>query len=581
MLQQLIIDHIDLWTCAETSRSKAGRGSNGKTELTGIKKLRELILELAVRGLLVPQDPSDEPASVLLEKIAAEKEVLIKAGKIKKQKPLPEINKDEKPFDLPIGWEWTRLGNTGIGSTGKTPSTKNAESFTGEIPFIGPGQITPNGELLEPDKFLSEKGLLESTEAVRGDIFMVCIGGSIGKSIIANQRLAFNQQINALKPIFIISKYLLIAVSSPHFYASIIENSTGSATPIINRLKWEALLVPLPPLREQHRIVANVDELMALCDQLEQQQLQHSDTHHTLVTTLLDSLSQATDNAQFQTIWSQLAVHFDTLFTTEASIDQLKQTLLQLAVMGKLVPQDPNDEPASVLLEKIAAEKEALIKAGKIKKQKPLPEITDDEKAFELPNGWEWAKMGGVLKKITDGTHHSPTNCDSGEYLYISAKNIKPEGVLISNATYVTKETHEEIYTRCDPEYGDLLYIKDGATTGIVTINTLKEPFSMLSSVALLKVPNSVLNSYLLLSLMSPFFYAEMRAEMTGVAITRVTLKKLNEAVITLPPLREQHRIVAKVDELMALCDQLKAGINQAQTTQQQLAHALVEQAIH
>jgi type I restriction enzyme, S subunit len=164
-------------------------------------------------------------------------------------------------------------------------------------------------------------------------------------------------------------------------------------------------------------------------------------------------------------------------------IKKLRELILELAVRGLLVPQDPNDEPASVLLEKIAEEKARLVKDGKIKKAKPLPEISDDEKPFELPIKWQWVRLGTVLKKITDGTHHSPPNGEEGEYLYISAKNIKSDGVMLSNATYITKKVHDEIYSRCDPEYGDILYIKDGATTGIVTINNLEEPFSMLSSV--------------------------------------------------------------------------------------------------
>jgi len=299
-----------------------------------------------------------------------------------------------------------------------------------------------------------------------------------------------------------------------------------------------------------------------------------------LVETLLATLTNAADQRDFAKAWQRIANHFDTLFTTEQSIDQLKQTILQLAVMGILVPQEPSDEPASVLLAQIAKEKARMVKEGKIKKQKPLPEISEDEKPFELPEGWEWARLGKALKKITDGKHHSPPNSEQGEYLYISAKNIKPEGLLLSNVTYVTKEIHKEIYSRCDPEYGDILYIKDGATTGIVTINNLNEPFSMLSSVALLKVPEGILNTYLLLSLTSSYFYELMRAGMTGVAITRVTLTKMNDAIIPLPPLAEQHRIVTKVDELMTLCGTLKARLNDAQTTQIQLADAIVEQAV-
>ncbi|KTT31386.1 hypothetical protein NS201_10780 [Pseudomonas oryzihabitans] len=258
-------------------------------------------------------------------------------------------------------------------------------------------------------------------------------------------------------------------------------------------------------------------------------------------------------------------------------IKKLRELILELAVRGKLVPQDPNDEPAIELLKRIAEEKARLVAEGKIKKQKPLPAIAEEEILFELPASWVWGRLGELTLKITDGTHHSPINTPSGDYKYISAKNIKSWGVDLTDVTYVTKETHQEIFSRCDPSKGDILYIKDGATTGIATINPLDEPFSMLSSVALLKPSCGLHNEYMLKSMVSPVFYREMRAGMTGVAITRVTLAKLNNAVIPLPPLAEQHRIVAKVDELMALCDRLEARQTDADSAHAQLVQALLD----
>jgi len=253
-----------------------------------------------------------------------------------------------------------------------------------------------------------------------------------------------------------------------------------------------------------------------------------------------------------------LEKHFDTAFAAPNGIKKLRELILTLAMQGKLVPQDPNDQTARELLKEIAAEKKRLVKERKIKEPKPLPEIKPEEVPCELPKGWEWVRLGTCMLKITDGTHHSPPNSENGDFLYISAKNIKDDGVLLENATYVTKSIHEEIFARCDPEYGDILYIKDGATTGIVTINNLREPFSMLSSVALLKPPKLIFNKFLFFAMKSPLFYSEMRAEMTGVAITRVTLQKMQNAIIPLPPLTEQRRIVAKIDQLMVRCDELE-----------------------
>jgi len=219
-------------------------------------------------GKLVRQDPNDEPAAELLKKIAVEKQRLIEEKKIKKQKELAPITEEEKPFELPEGWEWVRLGDSVIGSTGKTPSTKESTYFDGEIPFIGPGQILKSGKIIPPDKYLSESGMIHSTEAQPNDILTVCIGGSIGKSAIVQQRSAFNQQINLLRPLLSCSKFLFHTINTNFFYNSILEKASGSATPIINRSKFESLPIPLAPISEQHRIVAKVDELMTLCDTL-------------------------------------------------------------------------------------------------------------------------------------------------------------------------------------------------------------------------------------------------------------------------------------------------------------------------
>lgn len=276
-----------------------------------------------------------------------------------------------------------------------------------------------------------------------------------------------------------------------------------------------------------------------------------------------------------------LEQHFDTAFAAPGGIKKLRELILTLAMQGKLVPQDPNDPPASELLKDIETEKQRLVKEGKIKKPKPLPPVTEAEQPYALPQGWEWVRLGNAMLKVTDGTHHSPPNHQVGDFLYISAKNIKEDGVLLSNATFVDKNVHEEIYARCDPEYGNILYIKDGATTGVVTVNDLHEQFSMLSSVALLKQPTRINNRFLLFTLRSPFFYEEMRAGMTGVAITRVTLNKLNVAIIPLPPSQEQHRIVAKIDELMARCDELEQLRSAQQDKRLSVHTAAVQQLLN
>ncbi len=576
-----VSENFDLWGSAHTTKSASGRGSSSKLDLHGIKKLRELILELAVRGKLVQQDSEDEPASALLERVSAEKARLVKEEKLKTNAG-SVINSDDKYIDVPDSWGYCRLGNLAkfIDYRGKTP-----KKISSGVKLITAKNIRFGYISSEPEEFISEeeydswmtrgfpkKGdILFTPEAPLGNVAIIEMDERFA---LAQRAICFQLHEPNVAP------FLKILIMSTAFQLQLKLNSTGMTATGIKASKLKEIPIPIPPQAEIERIVTKVNELMALCDQLEKQQTNSITAHQTLMEELLATLTNSTSTDEVAENWARIAEHFDTLFTTEHSVDQLKQTILQLAVMGRLVPQSPEDEPASVLLEKIAAEKAQLVKDKKIKKQKSLPVITEEEKPFALPQGWVWVRLGTVLKKITDGTHHSPPNGESGDYLYISAKNIKPTGIQLSNATYVSQVVHDEIYSRCDPEFGDILYIKDGATTGIATINTLEKPFSMLSSVALLKCPDEVINSFVLLSLRSPYFYKEMRAGMTGVAITRVTLKKLNNAFIALPPKNEQLRIVSQVNELMTLCNTLKSQIHQTQTTQLQLANAMVEQAV-
>ena len=234
-----------------------------------ISKLRQSILQEAVQGKLVPQDPNDEPASVLLERIKEEKERLIKEGKIKKEKPLPPISEDEIPYELPEGWEWVRLGEIGETHTGTTPSTKHPEYFNGEIPFIKPADITDKG-INYNNESLTLLGVNKGRLIPKDSVMMVCIGGSIGKCYYTDRDCSCNQQINAITAYGNMhGKFLYYFLSSPYFYKQVLARATGSATPIINKNKWSNILFPLPPLSEQKRIVEKVDQLMDLCDELE------------------------------------------------------------------------------------------------------------------------------------------------------------------------------------------------------------------------------------------------------------------------------------------------------------------------
>ena len=248
---------------------------------------------------------------------------------------------------------------------------------------------------------------------------------------------------------------------------------------------------------------------------------------------------------------------------------KLRQRILDLAIRGKLLPQDPNDEPASVLLDRIRAEKERLIAEGKLKRPK-AKKSTDKSHyqnftpPFEIPKSWQWVNITEVTSKITDGTHHSPENKPIGDFLYITAKNIKYDGIKKDSATYVNSNVHTEIYSRCNPEYGDILYIKDGATAGVVAINDLKVPFSLLSSVALIK-PLGILNRYLYYFLRSDFSNSSIKKSMKGVGITRITLRQIEEWNIPVPPYAEQERIVKILDNYFSMLSYLEWNIDTLQ----------------
>ncbi|ELZ7231152.1 restriction endonuclease subunit S, partial [Vibrio parahaemolyticus] len=404
-VENLITEHIDIWTSAVKTKSTSGRGSSKKLELYGVKKLRELILELAVRGKLVPQDPSDEPASVLLERIAQEKAQLVKDKKIKKTKPLSSVKEQEKTFDIPRGWSWTRIGliTTFVnGFAFKSSSFQDSGVGIvkiGDISFAG--ELTPNTMSRVDTSVI--KDLDPSLRVNRGDMVIAMSGATTGKVGFntTNEVFYLNQRVGKFIPHQIYLNYLFFPLTTK--IAENLEKSLGSAIPNLSTGQINDIVIALPPLQEQHRIVAKVDELMALCDQLEQQTEASIEAHHVLVTTLLGTLTNSADADELMQNWARISEHFDTLFTTEESIDQLKQTILQLAVMGKLVPQDPTDEPASELLKRIAEEKAQLVKDKKIKKQKALPPIAEDEKPFELPNGWSYVRLDDLCSTVSSG----------------------------------------------------------------------------------------------------------------------------------------------------------------------------------
>ena len=587
-IQQLLTDHIDIWTAADTAK-KSGRGRSSGTagSVYGVKKLRELILELAVRGKLVPQDASDEPASELLKRIAAEKAKLVAEGKIKKSKPLAEITDDEKPFELPINWKWAKLGLIGYTQTGATPSKSNPEYFGSDIPFIKPGDIYPN-HIEYSNEGLSFYGAEKSGRiAPSNSLLMVCIG-TIGKCNLVQTDCSFNQQINSVTPYIFNSNFLLAVCRSVHFNAEAWDRSSSTTIAILNKGNWEEISIPIPPITEQHRIVAKVDELMTLCDQLENQHNNAAVAHEKLVTHLLGTLTRSQNAEDFNTNWQRISEHFDTLFTTEASIDALKQTLLQLAVMGKLVPQDPNDEPASELLKRIQAEKAKLIAEGKIKKDKPLAVITEEEKPFDLPVGWEWARLGDISQLKGGMAYQSSAFVETGKNQVIRMGNVRPWRLRIDEkAVFIDNSVADKTM-----EYS--LNIDDIVITMTGTIGKRDYVYSARIHESDVQHKKLFLNQrlcsvrpylmkprYLDMAMKDDRLLDVIFSNATGTANqANISMAALNLWLIPIPPIKEQNFIVTKVDELLALCNQLKASITSANQLQQKLADVLVERLI-
>ena len=548
----------------------------------GIQKLRGLILELAVRGKLVPQDRNDEPASELLKRIAKERARLEAAGSLKKSKAMPVVGEEEKLFDTPIGWEWARLATIGNIFNGNSINSNEKEAKfrrKNGLPYIATKDV---GYGLTPLDYDNGICIPESEPnfkiAHEGAVFICAEGGSAGKkcgitdrNVFFGNKLFANETFAGIPPRLVLFLYL-----SPFFREQFVAAMTGIIGGV-SIAKFIEIAIPIPPLAEQNRIVTKVDELMALCDRLGAEQSDAVAAHERLVATLLGTLTQSPDAADLAANWQRLAGHFDTLFTTEPSLDALKQTILQLAVMGKLVPQDPKDEPASELLRRIAEEKEQLVSRGELRKVSTANHSLCD-RYESLPVGWLCTDIGSVAYVVTDGTHKTPKYCSSG-IKFVSAKDIRSGHLSFNDCKYISREEHADLMRRCKPELGDILVSKSGSIGTVVSVD-VQEEFSLFESLALVKFSNTQINgNYLVLAIRNACNTLQ-EGDVKGVAVKHLHLNVIRSLNLALPPLAEQHRIVAKVDELMTLVDRLKADLAEARAQQERLAATLIETSL-
>ena len=464
--------------------------------------LREKILDLAMRGKLVPQDPNDEPASVLLEKIKAEKEQLIKEKKIKKSKPLAPITDDEKPFDIPDSWEWVRLGDviTILRGGSPRPIKKYLTDDPQGINWIKIGDSKPNSKYIEyaAEKIIPE-GLSKTRIVSKGDFllsnsmsfgrpYILKINGAVhdGWLILSDYDHLFNKD------------YLYYLLSSGFINTQFMNLATGSTVKNLNRERVANTIAVVPPLSEQSRIAAKIAQLFALLRKVESSTQQY---------------------AKLQTL--------------------LKSKVLDLAMRGKLVEQDPHDEPASVLLEKIKAEKEQLVKEGKIKKSKQLPPITDDEKPFDIPDSWEWVRLGDILKPEV---HKKPVK----DFYYIDIasidnqynKVVNPKKVIVKKDKIASRarqvlENDDILFSVVRPYLRNIAMVpKDNnykiGTTGFYVL----KPYELIN------------RKYIFCLTLSNYTVTNMTQKMRGDNSPSIRKSDMQNLIIPIPPRMEQDKIV-------------------------------------
>ena len=489
------------------------------------QELKNSILQLAIQGKLVEQRPEEGTAQELYAQIQAEKQRLIKEGKIKKEKPLPEITEDEKPFEIPEGWMWVRLGQLYPilnGDRGKNYPAKSKLSSEG-IPFIS--ALNLNGKtVVKDDRLLclsdEQYHKLGNGKLQKGDM-VVCIRGSLGKhGVFPFEKGAIASSLVVLRNYFerfLCQEFLDLYLDSPLFFSEIKKYDNGTAQPNLAARSLERFLFPLPPLAEQKRIVAKIEELLPLVDRYEQ-------------------------------AWTKLE-NFNRRFP-----EDMKKSILQQAIQGKLVEQRPEEGTAQELYEQIQAEKQRLIKEGKLKKEKPLPEITEEEKPFEIPEGWMWVRLGEICKSISDGDHQPPPQVPEGvPFLVIS--NVSAGRIDFSSTRYVPQDYFNTLSNDRIAQKGDILFTVTGSY-GIPIKVESDEKFCFQRHIALLKLMLDW--DYIFYILKSPTIKSQCDAVATGTAQKTVGLKSLRNLIVPLPPLAEQKRIVEKLEELLAVCERLK-----------------------
>lgn len=484
------------------------------------QELKNSILQLAVQGKLVPQCKEDEPASELTRQII-ERRNQVEKNHIKTSS---SISEEEISFDIPESWIWLRLGDfcqvyngNSINSTLK--QEKYSQKCDGHC-FIATKDVGFDHIIDYENGIYIPKEETNFKVANAGSILLCMEGGSAGKKIgVLDRDVCFGNKLCCFTPYIIENQYLYHYLQSPMFFSSFFDSMTGLIGGV-GSAKLKNLICPIPPLAEQERIVAKIEELMHLVEEYGKAEEQ------------LTKL-----NAEFP--------------------DKLRKSILQQAVQGKLTERDPADEPASELIKRIKTEKEALIKSGKIKKEKPLPEITDNEKPFDIPDTWEWARIFDIsVGQITYGIIKLGEE-DSNGVKVLRCSDVKPGYICSSNIRTVKKELSDE-YSRTILKGGEIVINVRGTLGGCAIVPNYYAGYNIAREVAVIPLSGLMYNKYLMFALLSPSFDTYLNDNLRGVAYKGLNIELLSSFVFPIPPLAEQKRIVNCIEELLALCDELK-----------------------
>ena len=533
-----------------------------------IVKIRELVLRMATTGRIAEQDPADQSASELLTQIFAEREDLIERGEAKGRTPGSPITAGDTT-DLPPSWVRCNIAEVCDLRTGATPSRQEPSYFGGEIPWLVSGDVN-KGEIAECDGRITESGLQSSNCKIipPGAVLIALNGQGKTRATVAILRIpaTLNQSLVAIVPYapeLLLPEYIFWNLRG-RYYA--IRDITGQKQRRgLNMKLIGQLTLPVPPLAEQKRIVAKVDELMALCDRLEAQRQERETQHAALARASLARFADAPTPANLNFL-------FHKSYTIPPT--GIRKAILQLAFAGRLVAQDPDDEPASVLLEKARAEKARLIEAGLVKKEPWADKLEDATALYRLPPGWEWTRVSDVVEKVTVGFVGSM----KAEYRedgvpFLRSQNVRVNRYEPIGLTFISEEFHRSI-SKSMLRPGDVVVTRSG-NVGVTCVIPESLPEANCSDLVVVKRPLALVPAFLSYFINS-IAAGQIEAKTVGIALTHFNTKSVAQMTVALPPFVEQQRIVAKVDLMMSLVDELEIQLSDSRDTATNLLDAVV-----